>query len=532
MNRNSHPLLVNVPVAALSGLLLVHFGYASWLILREAHILNFGEGINLLASTKLLHRTPLYADIHLPPYDFYAYGPVYPAAGALAITLLGPGLLALRLVAIAGELLTCAYAFRLMVWSQVRRPVAAGATALLLGVFSFHKFHALARVDFLMMGLVMAGAFYFLRYEASGQRRDLAALVIAFTLAALTKMTAVLWLPVCGLYALIRLLRSTGKDRSGALRSLVGAAVAIATFGVVFLLVAYATGGEFYRHQVRYQSDSGFDWGSGVALIESFLLSFGGLLLAAAVAAPFARRHLFICLQLVSTSAWFVASSFKNGADVNYYIEAVTWMVPTLAVSFDPIVGTLSRRLRGWATGLAPAVAPVGIALALSTSVWAGLSLRDYFEMRTRGTDVAGHARNARSMGASEEVARRLPPPPLDLLDEPARADRAMLDRLVRETEGEILAEEPYFAVANGKPHLLGDSFLGGILMERGVLQPEPLVRACAEGRLQRVFAGFRIKAIPGMLDVLNRQYRIIYETTTPVMDSYVTVYERKGRGG
>ena len=532
MNRNIHALLVNIPVAVLSGLLLAHFGHASWIILREVHILNCGEGINLLASTKLLHRAPLYADIHQPPYDFYVYGPVYPAAGALAITLVGPGLLALRLVTIAGELLTCAYAFRLMVGSQVRRRVAAGATALLLGVFSFHKFHALARVDFLMMGLGMAGAFYFLRYEARGQRRDLAALVIAFTLAALTKMTAVLWLPVCGLYALIRLLRSTGKDRSSALRSLVGAAIATPTFGVVFILVSYATGGELYRHQVRYQALTGFAWDQGGSLLRSFLLSFGGLLLAAAVAAPFARRHLFICLQLVSTSAWFVASSFKNGSDVNYYIEAVTWMVLTLAVSFDPIVGALSRRLRGRATGLAPAVALVGIVLALSTSVRAGLSLRDYFKMRTRGTDAAGHAQKARSMGASEEVARRLPPPPLDLLDEPARADRAMLYRLVRETEGEILAEDPYFAVASGKPHLLADSFLGVILMERGVLQPDPLVRACADGRLQRVFAGFRIKAIPGMLDVLNREYRVIYETTTPVMDSYITVYEHKGRGG
>jgi hypothetical protein len=101
-----------------------------------------------------------------------------------------------------------------------------------------------------------------------------------------------------------------------------------------------------------------------------------------------------------------------------------------------------------------------------------------------------------------------------------------VINRLTREAQGAVLAEEPYFVIANAKPHLLGDPFLSSILMERGTLDPKPLLKDAAAGRIHRIFAGFRLKSIPGLKEILSTRYRLIYETRTPVLDSYLSVYE------
>jgi hypothetical protein len=63
-----------------------------------------------------------------------------------------------------------------------------------------------------------------------------------------------------------------------------------------------------------------------------------------------------------------------------------------------------------------------------------------------------------------------------------------------------------------------------------GQLDPEPLLQACREGDVRWVFAGSRVRRIPGINAVLATWYRPVYTTKTGINHAGpYTVYQWSG---
>src|SRR5260370_25537934 len=92
-------------LVAIASIFAAHFAYVAILIVRDPYLLNYTEGISLMAANRVLRGEPLYPDINRFPFVYFAYPIVYPLVSSALVALLGNRLLGLRLLTIACELL-------------------------------------------------------------------------------------------------------------------------------------------------------------------------------------------------------------------------------------------------------------------------------------------------------------------------------------------------------------------------------------------------------------------------------------------
>ena len=76
----------------------------------------------------------------------------------------------------------------------------------------------------------------------------------------------------------------------------------------------------------------------------------------------------------------------------------------------------------------------------------------------------------------------------------------------VKQTPGEVLVEEPGFALAAGK-EVIVEPFQFALLARRGLWDPAPLIGAVARGRFDLVVLGDRLRLIPGLEAALASAY-------------------------
>lgn len=82
----------------------------------------------------------------------------------------------------------------------------------------------------------------------------------------------------------------------------------------------------------------------------------------------------------------------------------------------------------------------------------------------------------------------------------------AALTRLVRETPGPILSENLSVLVVNRRPVLV-EPFGVLLLVQKGFIRPDPIVRDCENGRFALVIEKDRLDEIPGLGECLKRRY-------------------------
>lgn len=504
------------------------FAYTAFLILREAHVLNYTEGILLFAVERVSKGAPLYQDINEPPHIYFSYGPLYPYLAAAVTRVFGFGILTLRALTVAGEVCISLLAYRILQCRGVSRWHAASGALLVLGILGFHKFHAIARVDMIVLTAVFFGYAELFAYLRDGKALRLIGLAMAMALAMLGKVSAVSSLGAVGMVAVFELFR---QPRRG-LALVVACAGAGLLYGAVAWWLDARAGGAFFRFQLAYQGASGFcnplvqDCKWQLMLLEIALYRYQSLFVSGLLAVLVIRGGGYLGLLALVAAAWVTWASFKAGADQNYNIESLVLLGLLVARALPrwlELAGRAGPRIAWYAQHVIP---PVSILACLASPLLTGLPIHDW------DTRAIGHPSRA---DTADAILYMKGDPndwdldaPFDLLGARYRAEREAIAELTRQATGIVLAEEPFFAVMAGKEVWMTDPFQLEILHQRGTFDITPILEACQDGRIQWVFAGFRLLAIEGLEQVLETHFTPVYETRADIASSYWTVYRHR----
>ncbi len=472
------------------GLGPIFFAFVALQMLADPHLLNYTEGISLLHASRFLHGESLYPPISVWPFVYNTYPPLYPAIGAAIVGLLGTKLFALRLLTIFAELVLVALAF-----AYVRQTARSVLTALVTGavlmaVFSVHKFHVLARLDMLLVACTFGGFAAYRRFEET--RRPVWATTAAALLvcALLTKPTAAIPAGIMGAYAAIRFFRHRDTtSRNGLLALILAGVVALLSYG----LLAWWTQGEFLRHTIEYQGYSGRLKDPRFWTPRPILRSYWPIVLLSAAALLFARGEVLLRVLTTGSWAWYIASSFKHGADSNYSIEPLVLSTVLTAVW---VSGFLNRPLAVFGRDVP------GAAVAL------------VFFVFSVGAYRLGTPNQFRWIHSKVTLAT-LP-------------DRNRLLEHMQGAQRHTLSEEPYFAVRAGRPLVLSDPFQLVILARRGKFDMEPLYAALRDGRIDVVLAGARILGYRPLREVIQDHFDLEL-TTDPIEQTRWYVFRYRG---
>jgi len=462
-------------------------------ILLEPYVLNYGEGLNLWAANQIRTGEPLYVDPFEPPYLYYPYPPVFPGVAAGLIAILGVNLFALRLLVLVAEIVLAGLVFRILRRCEVSRDTALLAAGLLLGFFAFHRFHVLARVDFLQLVFTFSALHELLAWPRDRRPWRLAVAAVALVLSALTKPTALLMIGAVGLHGLLLALRA-GSRRTGVF-VFATAAVSLAGYGACVLILDATTGGAFTRNTWILIQASGYF--SGFSQVVFFLAHYGVLAAMGILGILFVRRHGLIRLMAGVSLVWYVYASHKKGADQNYNLETLVLLTITAALLLERLRTKVSARL--W---------PGGPRTAAWLPPLAGVILLALPALR----------------GPAHPEARSAA----------ARAERAKLDALAREAPGPLLTEEPFFAVHNRKPLWMSDPYQYTMLARHDppLFDCRPLLEAIEQGRFGLILISFRLlngfpyrpdlpPPRPGYtitLEAIKKRYRVVYQTEHGLM--------------
>lgn len=248
----------------------------AWLVAQRLpypHELEWMEGALVDHAFRVAHGLPLYC-APSPEHVPFLYAPLLFWLGAFGMKLGLPGLLALRIVAVAAA---CSTALLLGHW--VRRETGRAAPGLVAGGLFLaghgwlHWWFDLARNDALFV-LPTLGAAYLLRH--GGRWRWLTAALLAL-LAVLAKQSALMWLPAIGVGALLH-------DWRTALRFAAASAVALA-LGIGAMHLASDGWSTFYlfvmprQHGIEGKAKLGFWTRDLLPMLPLLLLGLWGFVI-------------------------------------------------------------------------------------------------------------------------------------------------------------------------------------------------------------------------------------------------------------
>jgi hypothetical protein len=403
------------------------------------------EGFILDQALRLRVGESIYRSIHEPPYVVGNYPPVYPAVYALATVVAGPRLETGRFLVFLSTL-GIAMVLLLGLLRETDRLVAAMlAVGLFATTWPLNNWIAFARVDLPAIALGMAGFLVLTRRDIGRVAGIAGCLLLAA--AFLTKQTQVV-VPAAILVAL--LWRRRWRDAG-----LFAAAMAVLAGGG-FLLLVLLTRGEAFRHLILYNINEMVP--GQVAIWIRHLLFFGtaqfvalgiavaglGVLEAIDIRArrepdPDEARGLFVpaTFAFAALSALTIPSIGKAGAAANYLLE----FHAAAALLAGLVVARLADRLDGYAPARALTWG-VGILFVALMSAHAWITSGKPFD----------------------------PPPSMMVRDQIAFVDVELMDR-----EGEILAQEPVFAIRNGS-RAWYQPFIMSQLAREGKWDPAPFV--------------------------------------------------------
>jgi hypothetical protein len=431
---------------------LVDAGY----VLRSPWSRDYGEGCVLAMAQLLSERGTYFPTLRGYPLLVANYPPVFIGLTATLQLAFGPSLLGPRLLSFLSTLGVLAVLYPLLRRLAGARWIGAALTVLFVLPWFVTSWAALARVDMLALLLSLGGLAVVERHGASA--RAWPALPL-FWLAFFTKQTALV-APVAVLVDLL-----VARDRR-VVRALVAWGV---PFALLFAALVLGTGGEAWRHLVPYTAAARYEWGRMAASYVQLAVIMGPLLVLVAGTLALAPRA-FLAAPARVFSIYFLmklatfATIAKEGAAQNYFIEPWLAALPVAAVAMKVLGERFSGR---------PVLRPAALLLVALTAHSA------YHELG------------------------RLP----RALHHPERAwEFAALTRLVREARGPILSENLGVLVLNRRPVLV-EPFGVLLLVQKGLIRPDPMVRDCEDGRFALVIEEDRLDEIPGLGECLERRY-------------------------
>lgn len=428
----------------------------------------------LFGANSVLQGKPLYRDLSLYPHVYFAYPPAYCWVGATLVRLFGNHLFALRVFTLASELACLSLVYALSRRYRVSPGLSLFVTSWLAGLWSVHKFHTLARVDFFMLAWLLLAALALENMRDATLPKPFGLTLVAIPMAVLVKASAfpeLLWMLA---YLALQTRRRHSPTRGAVLALLAGLALAV----VAIVALDSQSHGYLVNDLFTFQAYSGvarnwLTWGPFAMTFKLYLPLLAPMLLSMA----FGGRGSLPTWMVAGSLLMLFFGSMKNGADVNYNLSFLVWL--TLATGQALCYCSLTRpdRLKGLLVGF--------VAGALLYPVYRIELIRGPFIPRW---DMA--------------VAHDLRPE--------RRAFRERVTRFVGQAPGPVLCEEPYFSVVNGKEVALSDPFQIYLLWYEGLFSTTVVVRKLHDGEIAYVVAGPRLMSIKPIADTLRSDFVVL----------------------
>lgn len=353
-------------VIGLLALNAVVFLAGAWALTRFPFELDYGEGIVLWQTDRVLHLREAYHALDRYPYVVFHYPPLYHLLARLCRIVFPDPLVAGRVVALAsavGVAVLVGLIVGLGTRGPTRRTVAASVIASLL-VFHLPNINwvPFMRVDMTALFFSLLGLFVFLRRPGI---RGCALAGLAFVAALFTKQSM-----VAAPGAVLGVLLLAGRTREAVTLG----SVMAATGGALAGLLSLATDGQFVRHTVAYNANP-FDLAQLARFMVSNLLgmnALAGLALALPLTMLSTKRSVGVASDdaalgrqrvLLTAALYFVAafgislSAGKMGAWRNYFLE---WNVACCI-----LIGLLTARVLRRGPSRHPGAAATAIILVV-----------------------------------------------------------------------------------------------------------------------------------------------------------------------
>lgn len=443
------------------------------------------ESVVAAHSLMLAQHGTLYYDLNQYPYTVSAYMPVFYALEAGLIRLGLPAFAGGRLLSLAA-LLGLVFVTSRIVQLYTGHLTSARIAAVAVAISPLMLFWGVvAQVDMLAVFLTVAAFHQFARYDVLGEPVLLRAGLLA-GLALFTKQT-MLAAPAAMLLVLAI------RDWKQALRFALGLGVPLAAaVGAADLAVS----GRFLQNTL-FANMNPMDGEKLLAQLQYFGGVCGGLLVIALAALPkFRGKALAPAVYLACSAAVFLGTAPKIGSDTNYQLELCVTLVLCAAIGLH-LLDFYRLHFAGSKSWITLLILPLGVHAAVGLRMaWNMLPMR-----------VA----NEQVFRAEVESLRPYVP-----------------------SGGKVVSTD-YNAMVRLRQRMDVEPLIYGLLVQAGRVNPEPLRRDLAEGRIPTVIlhqdiskseaANAEIGSLPEVqLAELREHYRMAAHIPGPFLDG-VFVY-------
>ncbi len=456
---------------------------------------HFEEGVILNAALALARGGNIYPDNSSPPFLATIYTPLHYLLFSVPAAVLGPNLVAPRLISLLSTLLLALVVYRWVAWRGSDRRMALFAPGILLTFFPVANWAAAARADTTAVLLSMTAAYLVDRHF---QDRRLWLAIPLMALAFYTKQSQLASPAAAALFLMM-------VAPSRALRFGMAYLAAVA---VPFLAIDLITGHGLYQHVFDYgRAQPPWIW-RAKQMLKAYMVSYAGYLLLAisgAAALMRAGRVPFLALYL-ATSFLGAVSVLASGSDFNHFMENAAVLSVAAGIGLARAVSSKATALRMGCVALLAAQLALRVPSTVPWLPAPWLAMPDG---------------EGRGVGVSE--------PPL-WLGIPAPEARRTGDRLVEElaaARGPVLSELTAFAVLAGRPSVLDDSFMFTALARLGKWAQEPVLQQLETGEIALVALLVDVRA-PGvhhtrltdeMIGAIRDRYRLVERLPFPGLE-------------
>lgn len=316
----------------ISFLLFLNFIYTSFYILNWEYSLNWVESNIRFILIGLTNYHSLYGpyentivliNTYAPPYYLIVYAISFFIPGIISIT-------GLRIFTLFLELLlgiTIAFIVKLELKDKI---LAIIACLLFLAVISVHKFHGVAKIDYLQILLILQSIYFFRLFEITEKRKYLWVFSLISALSIFTKITAIFT------FFLIFLYNTFQKENKN--KAIVNKHMLLSglIFSLLFFVTNALTQNKFFTQTIYYQMISIWDINTAIFFYKEFISTYGALLLLCTiflVQSKLNSRYFYSFLYFGGLIEIFF-TLMKRGADLNYTLLFLSIAIISVSLSF------------------------------------------------------------------------------------------------------------------------------------------------------------------------------------------------------
>lgn len=412
---------------------------------------DYADGIIVNFANTLLEKGTYFLDIHNYPYIHAAYPPIFILLAAGFFKIFGSSFFILRFLSLIFSLVIAFIIFNFLKSSTKNKFLPLYFTGLCFVPKFMSEWLAVGRVDTLAILFTILGLIYYLK-----DQKKLVLPIIFFTLAFFTKQTSIL-----GAGAVFLDLFLNKKNRKTAWVFALYLGLSILS---IFSVLTLYTKGQFFLHLITYTKAATIEL---PVLITKYVRFFRPLAILTAFALYFLIKNKRNVLGIYFIlNVLFLVTAGKDGASSNYFIE--------------PFISLL---------------------------LFCGLQINEFFKKSKKETLLI-------TLLLFFQIIALLSNPRyyLNIVQKtisPNYQAQQKVSTLIKNTKEPILSEDIGYLTMNDKKVWL-QPFQFMKMAKANIWNPQQLLNDCYRKKFKLIFAGERIKAIPGMNNCLKQTYKKI----------------------